>query len=129
MGVTVLEFERALATLHEALQELSKVSKQTQLAQYRMIRDALVQRFEFSIELAWKTSAKVLGSSSTAAKPVIREMAQNSLISDVQKWFDFIEGRNKTSHAYDEDIAEQIVRIAQNFYPEAILLLERLKKK
>jgi nucleotidyltransferase substrate binding protein (TIGR01987 family) len=129
MGVTVVEFEKALLTLQEALVELSKVSKKDQLSQYRMIRDALVQRFEFSVELAWKTAAKSLGSSSTAPKPVIREMAQNSFISDVQKWFDFIEGRNKTSHAYDEDIADAIVKIAQSFYPEAVLLLEKLKKK
>lgn len=128
MAVSLLEFEKALATLKEALESLTEAQSHHNLTQYRLVRDALIQRYEFSIELAWKISAKILGSSSTTAKPVLREMVQNGLIGDIQTWFDFIEGRNKTSHAYDEGIAEEVVLLVQKFYPEATQLLAKLKK-
>lgn len=97
--------------------------------QFKIERDACIQRFEFCIELGWKTSAKILGSSSTTAKPVIREMAQNGLILDPSAWFDFIEARNKSSHTYDEEVAIEVFEIAQNFLGQGTELLRELKKR
>jgi nucleotidyltransferase substrate binding protein (TIGR01987 family) len=57
--------------------------------------------------------------SSTAAKPVIREMAQSNLISDVQLWFWFVEARNKSSHTYNKKIAEEVFATIYQFLPEA----------
>ncbi|MBK7963799.1 MAG: nucleotidyltransferase substrate binding protein [Bdellovibrionales bacterium] len=96
----------------------------------RALRDACIQRFEYSIELSWKVSMKILGSSTVAAKPAIREMARNSLISNSGLWLDFIESRNETSHAYDEDIATKVFLTVQKFIPEAeklICSLEQIK--
>ena len=62
------------------------------------IRDSVIQRFEFCIELAWKTSKKTMGSSSTAPKEVIREMAQNLYIADISLWLKAIDERNLSSH-------------------------------
>ncbi len=129
MSVSIVEFEKALLSLQEALNELNREQHSQSSAFYKFVRDAAIQRFEYSIEIAWKVSAKVLGSKSTAAKPVVREMAQNQLISDPNLWFDFIEGRNKTSHAYDEDIAVEVIKIATAFFPEAQQLLANLKNK
>lgn len=97
--------------------------------EFKIARDACIQRFEFCIELAWKTSAKFLGTSATASKIVIREMAQNSLISDPTLWFEFIEARNKTSHSYDEDVAREVFAVTQKFLPEGQKLLKVLEQK
>lgn len=123
--VSVQEFEKALSALREGLNFTNGVDAQT----YKIGRDACIQRFEVCVELAWKTSAKILGSSSTTAKPVIREMAQNHLIQDVQMWFDFIEARNKSSHTYDEVIAKEVFEMVQKFMPEGENLLKNLNKK
>jgi len=126
MAVSIQEYKKALLSLEEAI---SFVKKAKDSANYKIARDAAIQRFEFCIELSWKVSAKILGSSSTTAKPVIREMAQNQLISDPNLWFDFIEARNKSSHSYDEDIAKQVYEAAEQFLTEGNLLLKQLEIK
>jgi hypothetical protein len=47
----------------------------TEEASKRLARDACIQRFEFCVELGWKTAGRIMGSSATAANTVIREMA------------------------------------------------------
>lgn len=126
LGVSLAELEKALHSLEEIIQLCQNAKDQkTQSA----FRDGAIQRFEYCIELSWKLAAKTLGSRSTTAKPVIREMAQNSLISKPDIWFDFVEARNKTSHSYDEAIAKQVFDVAVLFLPEGFSLLEELKTK
>lgn len=116
---SVLQYEKALKALEEAL-ALGKDS---------ITRDASIQRFEFCVELAWKTSKKVLGTNTSAPKDIIREMAQSSLIDDTQSWFDYLMARHLSSHTYREELAEQVYTIAQAFLPEAVRLLAKLKAK
>jgi len=118
VDVSWLEYERALAALDEALQ-----APKTSLN-----RDATIQRFEFCVELAWKTCKKALGTSSTAPKVVIREMAQQKLIESPEEWFDYLEARNLSSHTYKEELAEKVYAVAQKFLPRALGLLQKIKK-
>lgn len=100
------EFTKALTALEEALNECANFPNDSKT--YKLIRDAAIQRFEFTVEIAWKVAAKTLGSSATSAKPVLREMLRSGLISDIDAWFDFIDCRNKSSHSYDEAIAAEV---------------------
>lgn len=111
------EYEKALKALEIALN-----SPKTELN-----RDASIQRYEFCVELAWKTSKKLMATSSTVPKTVLREMAQQSLIADVDKWLSYIEARNLSSHTYKEDVAEKVYNMAKQFLPDAIELLQKLK--
>lgn len=126
MSVSVEEFTKAIKSLEEALQSLAQAKDETMK---KLVRDACIQRFEFSVELAWKTSRKVLGSSSTGPKIVVREMAQNGLIQDTDLWFDFLEARNKSSHTYNEDIAREVLATLTKFPSHANDLLARLKAR
>ena len=38
-------------------------------------------------------------------------MAQSGLITDPNRWFSFIEAKNKSSHTYDEEIAEKVYKV------------------
>lgn len=125
MAASVTEYEKALHALQEAL---DFAASRTVEVEFKIARDAVIQRFEFCVELAWKVAAKKLGSSSTTAKPVIREMAQNHLITDPNQWFDFIEARNKSSHTYDEKIAKEVYKSAELFGDEGKNLLKKLKQ-
>lgn len=115
MSVETAELQKAVASLARALE----------LEETDVHRDATIQRFEFCIELAWKTSKKIMGTATTAPKQVVREMAQNKLIEDPVLWLQAIDQRNLTSHTYKEEIAIQVYRFVQTFYPE----FERLVKK
>jgi nucleotidyltransferase substrate binding protein (TIGR01987 family) len=124
-SITVAEFEKALQSLQEALQLYDKSNSEIEK---KAFRDAAIQRFEFSIELSWKTSMKALGSNTLAAKNAIREMARNDLIDNPEEWIRFIDGRNETSHSYDENVALRVFKIIQQFLPHAQNLLQQLKK-
>ena len=125
-SVSVAEFEKALFSLKEAM---PMYESENDLKIKTLMRDAVIQRFEFSCELSWKIAMKIIGLNPVAPKPAIRELARAGLISKPELWFDFIDARNKSSHSYDEDIAIQILSQIRVFIPEAELLLEALKQK
>jgi nucleotidyltransferase substrate binding protein (TIGR01987 family) len=127
LAITTEELKKALNSLKIASNLMKKSDLQDPELQ-KALRDACIQRFEYSIELSWKTSMKVLGSSTMAAKPAIREMARNNLISDSGLWLEFIEARNETSHAYDEDVAAKVFLNVQKFMPEAENLIQALEQ-
>jgi len=98
MAVTIVKYQKAVKKLKEApAQEKNE-----------FILDSVIQRFEFCVELAWKTSRKVMGTATTAPKQVIREMAQNKMIEDVNIWLQAIDQRNLSSHTYNEELAEKV---------------------
>jgi len=110
------EFHRAVVALEAVLR----------LPENDVIRDATIQRFEFCVELAWKTSKKIMGTATTAPKQVIREMAQNGFISDVPLGFEAIEMRNLSSHTYDEALALKVFEFVRSFAPQFRALLSKL---
>lgn len=125
MAVSISEFRKALTTLQTAV-SLFKQAK-TGSEESKAFRDACIQRFEYCIEMSWKVSMKILGSSTVAAKPAIREMARSNLIQDPELWLSFIDARNNTSHSYEEDVAIKVFQSIEQFLIEAPKLLERLE--
>jgi nucleotidyltransferase substrate binding protein (TIGR01987 family) len=115
-GISTLQFAKAIRSLKEALQ----------LPKTDISRDEAIQRFAFTVELAWKTTKKHMGSSSTAPKEIVREMAQNKYISDIDFWLKAIDQRNLTSHTYNEEVADEVYSFAGKLLPEAEALLGRL---
>jgi nucleotidyltransferase substrate binding protein (TIGR01987 family) len=117
MNHSYIEFEKVLASLEKALKEKKS----------DFLRDATIQRFKFCVELAWKTSKKIMGTASQAPRAVIREMAAQQLISDPELWFEFLEAKNLSVHTYKEDLAEKVYSTASRFLPEGLILLAKLK--
>jgi len=69
------------------------------------MRDAIIQRFEFTFELAWTALndyLKELGVEVSFVKPTLAKAFEGQLISDERGWSDLLDLRNKTSHTYDE---------------------------
>lgn len=117
MAISLAELEKALRALEQAL-----IAPKTDIS-----RDAAIQRFEFCVELSWKSAKKLMGTPSTAPKQVIREMAQNGLIQDATFWLKAIDQRNLSSHTYHEALAEEVYAFAAAFLPAAKQLLATLK--
>ncbi|MCB0367773.1 MAG: nucleotidyltransferase substrate binding protein [Bdellovibrionaceae bacterium] len=121
---SVVQFQKALQAMHQSFD--AYIAEQDVNVQ-KMLRDSVIQRFEFCVELSWKTSMKVLGLMTSAPKPAIRDMARAGLIDDPERWFKFIDARNKTSHTYDEEIAKEVLEVAEQFLPEGYELLKALQ--
>ncbi len=72
----------------------------------------MIQRFEFSAELAWKTCKEHLQdlgyTEVNGPKPVMREAFAARLIEDDEIWISILSDRNLTSHIYDEETAKEI---------------------
>ena len=117
MAVSLDELSKALVSL-----EIALTVEKTDIS-----RDASIQRFEFCVELSWKSARKVMGTSATAPKQVVREMAQSSLIENVDFWLKSIDQRNLSSHTYNEKLAEEVYAFAESFLEPAKQLLIKLK--
>lgn len=86
-----------------------------------LLKEGLIQRFEYTQELAWKVMkdyAEYQGHTGIrGSRDAFRKALEMELISD-RRWMDTIEDRNLTSHNYDEDAAEEVCEtIANVYYP------------
>lgn len=132
MNLDLSSFQKALASLDEAIKAYQANSSND------FIRDACIQRFEFSYELAWKMLRRYLKENSPT-ETRINELNFQSLIrlgSDQgllkngwNSWKIYRQARNNTSHNYNEAISQEVIQQIPAFYVDANYLLDKLKKK
>jgi len=83
-----------------------------------LTRDGAIQRFEYTFELCWKTMRRVLrtkGSEVNHPRDVFREAAADKLIADPMVWFGFLESRNKITHIYKQEVADEVFAVLPAF--------------
>lgn len=99
-------FEVARQQYNQALNRLHEVIA---LDETDIIRDSLIQRFEFTYELAWKSMFFWMKDQGEQVpemqKPIIQAAFRCALISDPALWEDIKDERDETSHTYNEDKA------------------------
>lgn len=121
-----------LSPLRRSLTALRKVTRMD--LEDEVVRDAAIKRFEFTYEIAWKMMKRHLewaGQSGLSALPrreLFRLAARSSLIEDPARWFTYHDGRNLTSHTYDEANARQVVALLRDFVKDTNKLLIALKE-
>lgn len=96
------QFDKALARLDELLP----------LDETAIVRDALIQRFEFTFETAWKAAYRWLRARGAdvaeEAFAVLPRAFANRLIADEGAWNRLRKMRNLTSHTYHEPYAVEV---------------------
>lgn len=106
-------FEKAYFSLNESIEAYENDS--TNL----FIRDSIIQRYEYTIELAWKTLKDYLEEEGfvdvSSPKKVIRQALKEGYITD-PAWLTALDDRNKTTHAYDEKMAQEVTVQIQDQY-------------
>lgn len=76
-----------------------------------ILRDACIQRFEFTFELAWKAiqrQAREEGLDCASPRECFRVAFRLGLADDDARWMAMVEDRNRTTHTYDEDTAHAV---------------------
>ena len=102
--------QRALSSLEELVSKYS--DNQTDV----ILRDALIQRFEYSTEAFWKYLKAYLQTehnlSANSPREVIRTGLTAKLYSEEmsQELLQMLDDRNLTSHTYVEELAESIAQ-------------------
>lgn len=120
-------FENAVARLREGVQAY-------QQAPAKIVRDGVIQRFEFTCELAWKTTREFLLEQNftelNSPKATMRQAFTYGLIDDEAAWIALLNARNQTSHIYDDATAQEIYdQIGTQYVALFDDLLARLKRE
>lgn len=122
MQETFISFKQSLDRFNEILKEKESIT----------IRDASIQRFEFTTELAWKSIQQFLREHKIicrSPKECFKEAFKFDLIADDSAWLQMIEDRNLTVHTYDENTATEVYRRLPKYLPFLIGLREKLQRE
>lgn len=108
----------AIKRLREAVTAYKNESDNT------LYRDALIQRFEFTFELAWKSTAEILRENGIildmiSPKSVFKSAYAVGYIENEDIWIGILEDRNLMSHVYDEETSDRIADDICNRYAKA----------
>jgi len=98
------------------------VSKHLGNIVYALIKDGIIHRFEYTHELAWnvmKEYAFFQGNSTIGgSRDATREAFKLQIIDYADIWMEMIQSRNRTSHTYDENTANEIfIKIINDYCP------------
>ena len=118
--------------LGKAINRLKEVITSTGPDEHDYMRDASIQRFEFVIELFWKTLKKILHhekENTTTPRDTLSKAYQYKLIDSEDIWLNMLDDRNNTSHAYDEEKAKIIFEHIKSYLPILETTYNSLKDK
>lgn len=129
-NIDLTSLEKALASLDEIIKRYDK--EQDDLA----IRDAAIQRFEYTYSLAVKIIIRFLRYSlpetedSLTFNDAIRQANKAGILkSDLETWSIYRQKRNLSSHTYNEQVALEVAGGIKDFSSEVHYLLNRIKSK
>ncbi len=116
-------FKKALGQFEEAIKADSKD---------RLAQEGLIQRFEYTFELAWKCLQDLLQERGfeeiRGPKPVLQQAFQDGLIQEGVLWMEMLRARNEASHIYDEKVFLEIYDKARNQFLAPLQGLEKRLK-
>jgi nucleotidyltransferase substrate binding protein (TIGR01987 family) len=100
-------YKKALNSLKNAV-DLSKTRTLTDLE-----KQGMIQAFEFTHELCWKTMKDFIlergNEEIYGSKDAVREAFNLGLIHNGEDWMKMIESRNRSSHTYNNEVADEVV--------------------
>lgn len=105
--------------------------EESDITKKEFLRDSIIQRFEFTSELAWKAIREyelLQGIRLDTPREVLKRAYKIGLIGDETGWLMLLQDRNNTSHIYDENIAIEIcARVEGTYLPLFEELIEKLR--
>lgn len=116
-----IRWKQRLRNYSKALHQLREAIEAKTLD--RLQEQGMVQCFEYTCELAWKTPQDFLATERgytdvRGPRLVLEQAFADGLISDGTQWLEMLKDRNKTAHLYDEDEVKQVLdRIRTVYFP------------
>ena len=124
-----IKIKQSMTNLRKALLRLKEALEAPE--DNPLIIDATIQRFEFVLELYWKTLKRLLaaqGIQTTTPKDVLKKAYSVKWINNETVWLEMLNDRNETSHIYDEEKAKEIYRHIKNNFSELESTFAKLQK-
>lgn len=122
-----VQLKTAIDRYGEMLEAFRENDQRPKLEQ-EAVQDSLIKRFEYTLEVAWKTCKRHLQeegfteAATGSPKSIMRLAAQRELIDNPEAWFGYLRFRQDTSHDYSSDKAEAVLDITEDFYQDVVKL-------
>jgi nucleotidyltransferase substrate binding protein (TIGR01987 family) len=122
-------FNKALNTLEFPLNQLKTPLDQEV---YKVFRDSLIQRFEYTYETCLQFFKQILEDqyniTTAGTRDIFREALRAKLITEqeLEVLLAMILDRNQTSHAYKEAVAQRIAQDINQYYKTMKAIAQRL---
>ena len=116
-------YEKSLLSLEDIL---VRIKSHRDSEEFRIYRDSVIKRFEYSLEVARKLMSKYIeyvDKKINGQKLVLKQAFEFDLIEN-DIWFTMIDDRNMTAHEYSEDIA---IELLESIYEYAEVLRDFYK--
>ncbi len=117
--------EKAFLQLKSAIDQFEKLND--------LSKEGLIQRFEYTYELSWKTLKDYLESKGEQEKfqrDILRKAFNLEIIDNGELWLEMLEKRNLMSHTYDKATFKTVVNdIYTKYYFEIEKLYHFLKNE
>lgn len=116
---------RAITTLNEILNEPFSI----------IVRDAAIQRFEYTFEALWKFLKEYLkekeGVTSHSPKSCFREAFSSGLLTEEEtvKFLEMTDDRNMTSHTYKEEVSQILYEKIRDYCGLIEIIMRRLENR
>lgn len=135
MDTLEMRRQQAKKTLARLNETLIMLDQEKNSLKYEVLRDSIIQRFEFTIDTFWKflkehlLIALKLNVQGASSRVVFRMCLNENIITNQEfnHCIGMIEDRNRTSHTYDETIAEQILERIPEHYALLKMIMNRTK--
>ncbi len=135
MSLDLTSVRNAAASLTEALRACEAASEALTDELRELMRDGVIQRFEYTFELCWKFMRRVLraegmdGVEAMTNKELFRLAAERGLIEDAGPWIDMLHQRNLTPHTCDEATARAVLEAVRGFESEIEYFIVQLERR
>lgn len=106
-------FEKAFILLRSSFENQSEFSE--------LEKEGIVQRFEYTFELAWKTLKDYIEYNGiiieeTTPRRVIKKAFETNIIKDGDLWIKMLVQRNLLSHTYNQETFDLSIDLIKNDY-------------
>ncbi|MBD8487366.1 nucleotidyltransferase substrate binding protein [Echinicola sp. CAU 1574] len=130
----LLKLEQAVEYIRENYYHEGEYDEQLFEKGEDIVKEGLIQRFEYTHELAWNVMKDFLKERGNieiyGSRDATREAFSTGLIREGKIWMEMIQSRNKTSHTYNEDTAQEIFsKILEEYFPELLAFRVIMKEK
>lgn len=121
LKAALLSFNNALTSLEQGLKE----------AKRELEKDGVIQRFEFTFELMWKSLKIFLydeGIECKSPRDCLRKAFKYGIIKNEEIVLDMLIDRNNSTHIYNKDESEEIFqRIKSDYITELKKIYKKIK--
>ena len=129
-----IRWQQRFANYKKALAQLSgAVLQNREHPLSDLEKQGLVQAFEYTFELGWNTLKDYLTfqgiTDLVGSRDTIREAFSRGLIDDGEGWMGMLVDRNRSSHTYNEELAEEITtNILTRHFPLLTALRQKMEQ-